>query len=53
MGRFKKKNNSSLNIQSLLDKSAGKYVIDLRKKRLERSGFTTWRIWKILGVNWR
>jgi hypothetical protein len=53
MGRFQKKSDSSLSIQGLLEKSAEKNIIDLRKKRLERSGFTTWRIWKFLRINWR
>ncbi len=53
MGRFQKKSNSSLSIQNLLEKSAEKNVIDLREKRLEWSGFTTWKIWKVLHINWR
>jgi len=53
MGWGSGKSNSSLNIERLLEEAKEKNIIDLRKKRLERSGFTTWRIWKFLRINWR
>ena len=53
MGRFPRKSNSSLSIERLLDEAKEKNIIDLRKKRLERSGFTEWKIWKLLRIEWK
>ena len=53
MGRFSGKSNSSLNIERLLEEAKEKNIIDLRKKRLERSGFTEWKIWKLLRIEWK
>jgi hypothetical protein len=53
MGRFAKKSDSSLSVEKLVERSIEKNIIELRKRRLERSGFTSWRIWKLLGITWR
>jgi hypothetical protein len=44
MGRFSRKGDSSLSIERLLEESKEKEIIDLRKERLERYGFTEWKI---------
>jgi hypothetical protein len=53
MGRFPGKRDSSLNIERLLEEAKEKNIVDLRKKRLERSGFTEWKIWKLLRIDWK
>jgi hypothetical protein len=53
MGRFSGKSNFSLSIDRLLEEAKEKNIIDLRKKRLERSGFTEWKIWKLLRIDWK
>jgi hypothetical protein len=53
MGWFSRKDNSSLNIERLLEEAKEKNIVELRKKRLERSGFTRWRIWKLFRISWR
>jgi hypothetical protein len=53
MGRFPRKSNSSLSIERLLDEAKEKNIVDLRKKRLERSGFTEWKIWKLPRIEWK
>jgi hypothetical protein len=50
---FSRKDNSSLSIERLLEESKEKNIVELRKKRLERSGFTRWRIWKLLRIDWK
>ena len=53
MGRFSGKDNSSLSIERLLEEAKEKNIVDLRKKRLERSRFTEWKIWKLLRIDWK
>ena len=53
MGRFSGKDNFSLSIDRLLEESKEKNIVELRKKRLERSGFTEWKIWKLLRIDWK
>ena len=53
MGRFSGKGNFSLSIDRLLEEAKEKNIADLRKKRLERSGFTEWKIWKLLRIDWK
>ena len=53
MGRFSGKSNFSLSIDRLLEEAKEKNIVDLRKKRLERSGFTEWKIWKLLRIEWK
>jgi hypothetical protein len=53
MGRFSTKSDSSLSIEKLLEKSKEKDIVDLRKKRIEQSGFAEWRIWKLLRIDWK
>jgi len=50
---FSRKDNSSLSIERLLEESKEKNIVELRKKRLERSGFTGWRIWKLFRIGWK
>jgi hypothetical protein len=45
--------NSSLSIEELLQKTKEKNIVDLRKKKLERSGFAEWKIWKLLRIDWK
>ena len=45
--------NSSLSIEELLEETKEKNIVDLRKKRLERSGFEEWKIWKLLRIDWK
>jgi hypothetical protein len=52
MGRFAKNNELSLSVEGLLEKSVEKDRVELRKRRIERSGFTSWRIWKLLRITW-
>jgi hypothetical protein len=53
MGRFSGKSDFSLSIKRLLEEAKEKNIVDLRKKRLERSGFTEWKIWKLLRIDWK
>jgi hypothetical protein len=53
MGRFPKKSDSSLSIERLLEESKEKDIVDLRKRRLEWSRFSKWRIWKLFRIDWR
>ena len=50
---FSRKDNSSLSIERLFEESKEKNIVELRKKRLERSGFTRRRIWKLLRIDWK
>jgi hypothetical protein len=50
---FSRKDNSSLSIERLLEESKEKNIVELRKKRLERSKLAEWRIWKLLRISWR
>jgi transcription initiation factor IIE alpha subunit len=50
---FSRKDNSSLSIERLLEELKEKNIVELRKRRLERSGFTRWRIWKLFRISWR
>ena len=53
MGRGSGKSNFSLNIDRLLEEAKEKNIVDLRRKRLGWSGFTEWKIWKLLRIGWK
>ena len=53
MGWFSGTTDSSLSVDRLLEEAKEKNIVDLRKKRLERSGFAEWRIWKLLRIDWK
>ena len=53
MGWFSRKDDSSLSIERLLEELKEKNIVELRKRRLERSGFTEWKIWKLLRIDWK
>jgi hypothetical protein len=53
MGWFEGMIDSSLSIERLLKETKEKNRIDLKKKRLEQSGFSAWKIWKLLRIDWK
>ncbi len=43
---------SSLDIETMLERSREMNIIEARKRRIERLGLTGWRIWRLLGIEW-
>jgi hypothetical protein len=51
MGRSRK-DGFSLNIETVLERSRESSIIEARKRKIERIGFTQWGIWKLLRIEW-
>ena len=47
-----RKNDFSLNIETVLERSRESSVIEARKRKIEKIGFTGWGIWKFLHIEW-
>lgn len=48
-----RKSDFSLNIDTVLRRSRESSIIEARKKKIERLGFTEWGIWKLLHIQWQ
>lgn len=48
-----KNDGSYLDIDTLLDKTKDKDIVERRKERLKKLRFTEWRIWDIIGITWK
>jgi len=44
---------SSLNIETVLQRARETNIVEARKRTLERLGFTEWKIWKFLRIEWK
>ncbi len=42
----------SLNIETVLERSREMSIVEARKRTIERLGFTEWKIWKLLRIEW-
>jgi hypothetical protein len=48
----RRRNGFSLNIEPVLRKSRETNIIEARKRKIEKLGFTEWGIWKLLHIQW-
>ncbi len=53
MGRTQRGSDSSLSIETVLERSREKDIIEARRHRIERLRVTEWRIWKLLRIDWQ
>jgi hypothetical protein len=42
-----------LSIDSMIERSRERSIIESRKNAIERLGLTEWRIWKFLHIEWQ
>jgi hypothetical protein len=47
-----RRGGSSLSIDTVLEKSRETSIVKARENALERLGFTEWKIWKLLHIEW-
>ena len=52
MGSHRKKDDHSLSIEKVLERSKEIGTIEARKQTIERLKVTEWKIWKLLGIEW-
>ena len=52
MGRIRRENNS-LSVEKLLEKSKEEQIIEARRQRIEQLRFTEWRVWKLFRISWK
>jgi hypothetical protein len=49
----RQKGAPSLNIEYVLERSRASSIVEARKRKIEKIGFTEWGIWKFLRIEWQ